>query len=112
MKAWWKKFAVIVLLLLPLQGLAATLSAFTCFSADAHQTVASNTHSHDSGSSHEHDGETSKDHSGHLNCHHFFSGMPAVMAVSVPSDIPAFESPISLLSTLFVPEQPHRPPLA
>lgn len=113
MKTWRKKLAVFVLLLLPLQGLAATLSAFTCFSADAHPTADANAHSHDGGgSSHEHDGETSKDHSGHLNCHHFFSGIPAVMVVTVPTELPAFESSISLLFTLFVPERPQRPPRA
>jgi hypothetical protein len=109
MKAWCKKLALIVLLLPPLQGLAATLSAFTCYSGNAHQgTIGA--HQHDGGTSHEHDEETGADHSGHLNCHHFFSSIPAPVAVTVPSDIPAFESSISLLFTLFVPERPQRPP--
>jgi len=111
MKAWRKKLAVIVLLLLPLQGLAATLSAFNCVSGDAHQTT-THTHSHDGGLPHEHDGETGQDPSGHLGCHHLYSAMPPVMGVSIPSDIPAFESSIFLLFTLFVPEQPRRPPRA
>jgi hypothetical protein len=108
MTAWRKRIAVVVLLLLPLQGWAATLSAFTCFSADAHQTAGSP--HHDTGSPHEHDGDTGNDHSGHLSCHHFFSGMPAAVSEPESPDLPAFESSISLLFTLFVPEQPQRPP--
>jgi hypothetical protein len=110
MKNWRKKFAVIVLLLLPLQGLAATSSAFTCFSADAHHAVGVDAHSHDGHFSHDRDDDTRKEHSGHLGCHHFFSAMPAAMAVTVPSELPAFQSSISLLFTLFVPERPQRPP--
>ena len=111
MTGWRKKFAVIVLLLLPLQGLAATLSVFSCVSGDAHQTT-THTHGHDGGSPHEHDGETDQDHSGHITCHHFFSAMPAAMALTVPPELPAFESSISLFYTLFVPELPQRPPRA
>lgn len=55
---------------------------------------------------------TQVDRSGHLNCHHVFSGMPTVMTLSEAPDLPAFESSISLLITLFVPEQPRRPPRA
>ena len=110
MKGWRKKFAVMVLLLLPLQGLAATLAAFTCSSADTHHAAAGHAQSHDGGLSHQHDGDTSDDHSGHLGCHHFFSAMPTAMAVAGPADIPAFESSISLLYTLFIPERPQRPP--
>jgi hypothetical protein len=110
MTVWRKRIAVIVLLLLPLQGWAATLSAFTCFSADAHQTV--DAHHHDTGPTHEHDGDTGNDHSAQSGCHHFFSGMPAAMTATESPDLPAFESSISLLFTLFVPEQPQRPPRA
>jgi hypothetical protein len=110
MKAWWKKFAVTMLLLLPLQGMAATLSAFTCFSPDAHGTFGTNAHDHAGSSSHEDDGETGNVHSGHLNCHQFFSGIPAVVAVNTPSELPAFQSSLSLFVTLFIPERPQRPP--
>lgn len=127
MKNWRKKFAMLVLLLLPLQALATALSAFTCHSGAHHATTGSPdrdsgtshashshdgvaAHQHDGGAAHEHDGDASADHSGHLNCHHVFSGMPMALSVHVPAELPAFESSLSLLYTLFVPERPQRPP--
>lgn len=116
MKGWQKKFAVFVLLLLPLQALATSLSAFTCLSGAAHHSTTDphdhghGAHANDDGAPHQHDSDPSADHSGHLNCHHVFSGMPAAMVVNVPAELPEFESAISLLFTLFVPERPQRPP--
>jgi hypothetical protein len=113
MKNWRKKLALFVLVLLPLQSLAASLTALTCYSDHAQQSQ----HTHDHGPSHghegaphSHDGESGNDHSGHMNCHHVVSGMPTTVMVSTPSELPAFESSISLLFTLFVPERPQRPP--
>lgn len=108
-----------MLLLLPLQALAASLSALTCHTGAAHHgavnestahAAAHDGYPHDPGAPHHHDGDPSVDHSGHLNCHHVFSGMPAANVLSVPSELPAFESSLSLLYTLFVPERPQRPP--
>ena len=113
MKNWRKKLALFVLVLLPLQSLAASLTALTCYSGDAHQTQEHDhgaSHSHDGGTPHPHDGEAGSEHSGHMNCHHVFSGMPTTLTVSDTSELPAFESTISLLFTLFVPERPQRPP--
>lgn len=111
-------FAVLALLLIPLQGFAATLSTLSCFGDDA-QASTVHQHSHDdSASSHEgtprqHDSDTGKEHGGgHTGCHHFSSGLPTVVAVAAPPMLPTFESTIYLLSTLFVPEQPQRPPRA
>lgn len=121
MKSWRKQLAVLVLLLVPLQAIAASLSAFTCHTGEAHHAAADahvhdtlqTSHAHDDdGASHQHEGDASGDRSGHLNCHHVFSGMPTVMTLSEAPDLPAFESSISLLITLFVPEQPRRPPRA
>ena len=113
MKDWRKKLALLVLVLLPLQSLAASLTALTCYWGDAHQSEQhdhGSSHSHDGGTPHQHDGEAGGDHSGHMNCHHVFSGMPTTLAVSDSSELLAFESTISLLFTLFVPERPQRPP--
>ncbi|MGQ0750225.1 MAG: hypothetical protein ACT4PS_06810 [Betaproteobacteria bacterium] len=113
MKDWRKKLALFVLVLLPLQALAASLTALTCYSDHVHHTETHDhgaSHSHDGGTLHKHDGESGNDHSGHMNCHHVFSGMPTTLIVSAPSELPAFESSISLLFTLFVPERPQRPP--
>ncbi|HET9663511.1 MAG TPA: hypothetical protein VFP00_04720 [Burkholderiales bacterium] len=114
MKDWHKKLALILLLLMPLQSLATSLTALTCYSGDAHHQTQTHehgaAHGHDDGSSRTHEGETGTDRSGHLNCHHVFSGVPMTLAASAPSELPAFESSISLLHTLFVPERPQRPP--
>ena len=120
MKDWRKKFALLLLLLLPLQALAGSLSVLTCYTgsaqhgatndADRDHGPSHDNDMHDRDTPHQHDGDASVDHSGHLNCHHVVSGMPVVAAVSVPGEIPAFEPTLSLLSTLFVPERPQRPP--
>lgn len=120
MTDWRKKFAVFLLLLLPLQALAASLSALTCHTGVAHHGMTSHSdldhgsapdgHVHDHSTPHEHDGDASADHSGHLNCHHVFSAMPVATVVNAPSALPAFDSSLSLLYTLFVPERPQRPP--
>lgn len=120
MKDWRKKFAALLLLLLPFQALGASLSAFTCYSGETSHSTASApehdhgsapaSHTHDGGTSHQHDGESGAGHSAHQNCHHVFSGMPAATVVNVPAELPEFASAISLLFTLFVPERPQRPP--
>ena len=120
MNHWRRKFALFFILLLPLQALAASFSALTCPGGAAHQGAASDAivdhdvshenHSHESGKPHHHDGDGALDHSGHLNCHQVFSGMPTIAVVNVPDQLPALESLLSLLHTLFVPERPQRPP--
>jgi len=113
MRAWYRKLALLALLtVLPLQGIAATLSALACFLAEKHQAAESHIHSDQGGSFHEHDGDPGENQSGHLGCHHFFSAMPTVVTMTTPSEVPAFESTLSLLFTLFFPEQPQRPPRA
>jgi hypothetical protein len=112
-KNWRKKLALIVLLLLPLQSVAASFTALTCYSDHAQQSQTHDhgtSHSHDASTSHQHGDESGNDHSGHMNCHHVFSGMPMTVMLSAPSELPAFESSISLFLTLFVPERPQRPP--
>lgn len=110
MNGWWKKFVLILLLVIPLQGLAATLSTLSCFSAEERATTPSHAYIHHDGPSHQHEGDGSKDNSGHPCCNHFFSAVPAVAATAAPSELSAFESALSLLTTLFVPERPQRPP--
>ena len=52
MKNWRKKFAVLLLLLLPLQALAASLSVLTCYTGEAHHGIVDHAGS-GHGSSHE-----------------------------------------------------------
>jgi hypothetical protein len=111
MKNWWRKLAILLAFVaLPLQGMAATLEALSCFSADEHQTVQSHAHGDQDGSSHHHDDDAATDHSQHLCCHFFSSSLPASVVTAAPADLPVIESPISLLVTLFIPERPQRPP--
>jgi hypothetical protein len=111
MKLWWRKLAVLLLFLaLPLQGVAATFATLSCLTSDEHQTVQSHVHGHQDGAPHHHDGDVAGDHSPHHCCHFFTSSLPATEFASASPDLPVFESSISLLSTLFIPEQPQRPP--
>jgi hypothetical protein len=103
---------LLVFLALPLQGAAATIHALTCLSDGNRQhTVQVHSHDHESpGSSHEHDGDTGKGNFAHYCCNLVASGLLVVPTVAVQAEPPTLESPISLLATLFVPEQPQRPP--
>jgi hypothetical protein len=113
MKSWRRTFAVIVLLLLPLQGLAAALSVFACIAAaDSQQSAGLSVHTYDNWSGDGHHDEINNDRSGHTSCHHAFTGLPAIVTVNLPSELPAFESSLTLLFTLHVPERPQRPPRA
>jgi hypothetical protein len=111
MNNWWRKLAVLLLFAaLPLQGTAATLAVLSCLSGHEHQSAPSHGHEHHDQSSHQHDGAAGADHSQHLCCHVFGSSLPAAAVTTPPADLPAFESSISLLATLFIPERPQRPP--
>jgi hypothetical protein len=115
MKNRWRQLAVLlVFLALPLQGMAATIHALSCLS-DGNGQHAAQAHVHDRGphgSSHDHDGDTGKSDSAHFCCKLVASGMLVVPTAALPAEPPTFESPISLLATLFIPDRPQRPPLA
>lgn len=131
MRKLHKKIAVFALLLiLPLQGLAAALMPFACIPAPTHaaqQAIVADAqqdhgdgaampHQHDAYSSAKHhqdsdDGASGQNYNGHLCCH-LFSAIPATEAVVAASDLPLLTSPIPVLVALFVPEQPQRPPRA
>ena len=115
MKSWWRKLALLlVFLALPLQGAAATIHALSCLSGGGDQHAShSQTHGHDHGSpasSHDHDGDTGKSDFAHYCCNLVASGLLGVPAAAVRAEPPTLESPIPLLATLFIPEQPQRPP--
>ena len=111
----FKVLALSLMLILPVQGIAAALGPILCASSDGHQSMAAHTHVHgDDGATHTHDNQDSpvsdEGASGHLCCHHFSAGIPV-----------AFEDLLDLTPTLasrsvvpphalFVPEQPQRPP--
>lgn len=109
MKPFIGKLAVMtLLLLLPLQGLAATWSELQCASVGAGAD-------RDPGASYtpaqEQHGGAANAITEHAPCGLLFSALPATPTAAARADLPVFESTLSLLATLFFPEQPHRPPL-
>jgi hypothetical protein len=107
-------FAVL-LLILPLQGLAAALTPILCHSDEQQQTVVSvQAHGSDP-SSHEeptsnHDGKAGADYSGHLCCHYPVGAMPVPFAAFADSGPSTYVSLPQVLPSLFSPEQQLRPP--
>jgi hypothetical protein len=122
---WFKKLPVLLLLLvLPLQGVAAVLMPLACLDAPRHSAAAvSGAHHHPAAErSHQHDafatasddqsnenGGINKNTSGHHLCH-LFSAVLTTPSTVAAADLPELISSISLPSALFVPEQPQRPP--
>jgi len=109
-----RKLAVLVLLLvLPLQGVAAALSHMLCPPAASSQHLdPSHGHAVD-GAGHSEDGtDSDTDYGGHLACHLSLSGIPSLSVVVAPRNPPAFETPDALSRAPLFPEQPQRVPLA
>lgn len=106
---WVKKLMLaVVLAVMPLQGIAASLSVLQCPPAPAAATDAPDS---DDGGVPERDGNAVKYFSEHFFCHQLHSGIPVAPAKAAIPDLPAFEPSISLLSSLFIPKQPQPPPL-
>lgn len=120
MRILFRKFALLALLLvIPLQGMAAVVGPLMCSSGGHHSTAAAADADHGYGgsdhqSAHNHTGDTtsSGDAAGHLGCHHAFFGIPVSFEPLVRSDLPVFQTTLSLLATLHIPELPQRPPRA
>jgi hypothetical protein len=114
-----------LLLIVPVQGMAAVLHAFTCAPqhvqtaagtlehvADAHPHAGHSGQEH--GAAHKHDRQTdgtSSDSAQHQCCHQL-SAAAAVHVIPAQADLPVFQSSLSVLELTFVPEQPQRPPRA
>jgi len=112
-----KKILIMALLLvMPLQGFAASLSHLLCSSSSAAEQMLSS-HHHDAGDDsialHDHDdGNNGKSHAGHLSCHQLSSAIPSISTALSVGDPPVFEPAVFVFPSLFFPEQPQRPPLA
>ncbi len=112
---------ILLLCTLPVQSMAAALSALTCGphenreSATAHAGV---THAeaalHDHGTSggdgvaYEHSG----DEHAHLCCHQFSSGTPSVVMLPAPREFTAYTQAVPPLTPSHIPDLPQRPPRA
>ncbi|MBI3041777.1 MAG: hypothetical protein HYY78_03020 [Betaproteobacteria bacterium] len=100
--------AVLLLLLVPLQGISASfLSVQQCPTA---VTNAAESPDIINGGDTER-GDDSAFHE-HSFCHQSPSGIPAVSGEAAMKDSPVFEFSASRLSSLFSPEQPQRPPFS
>jgi hypothetical protein len=115
MNTWCRKLVLLLALaVMPLQGIAASLSVLFCHD-EGHLHALHDQGSHDHGvnhDGHQDEGGTTSNHTSHPCCHYTVSA-PAV--VTLPAALPDFPvrafAPESL-HDLFVPELPHRPPLA
>ena len=112
---------MLLLVLVPLQGTASVVHALVCVPGEHAGTPSAHVHdghghgSHDHGTGHGQPndfGGGSAEHASHQCCHHFSSAAAPPAANTGDSDVPVFQSSISLLETLFFPEQPQRPPRA
>jgi hypothetical protein len=120
------RFFVLVALLfvMPLQGVAAAIGPLLCLaSGKAHAHVAEHVHQGQGSGAHHHehpgslqhnsDGETgSGEFAGHLCCQLTVPTLPATAAGSLHADLPRYQSTLSLIATLHIPERPQRPPRA
>jgi hypothetical protein len=113
-----RKILILALLLVtPLQGVAAPLAHLMCSSPSGIENMNAGHHhgGGDPAASHHHDdstGSTGDSHAGHSSCHQASPAMPSFPAVVIASAPPIFEPVAFQFPSLFFPEQPQRPPLA
>lgn len=116
-----RKILILALLLvIPLQGVAAPLAHLMCSSPSGVEHVNAGDHhgGGDHAASHHPDdsagntGDSGNSHAGHSSCHQASPAIPSVSAAVIASALPIFEPVTFLFPSLFFPEQPQRPPLA
>jgi hypothetical protein len=119
MKSWKSRIAALMLLLvLPLQGLAAALAPLHCYTQKPaiESAVLSGAHDeaahHGHGSDHAPAGQGNSDYTGHLCCHLAFTAVPAIAIPAIPAEPTAYVALASATASLFVPERLRRPPRA
>lgn len=114
----------LLMLVLPLQGLAALTASARCngqsedtvqaahTSPDSHHAVAQQAHDHPANYPQHDDGQPADQFGGHTCSHHLFSGIPSTTVPDVPAPPHTAMPRVSLLTTLHIPELPQRPPRA
>lgn len=111
----------LLMLALPLQGLAAVAPARCADDPsgaavqtmhDSHHGVAQQAHDHPADYQQHNDGQPADQTNGHSCCHHVFSGTPSATIPGLPAPPHAVMPRVSLLATLHIPELPQRPPRA
>ena len=120
MSANWLKTLVLAaaLAVMPLQGVAATLSFLLCHGeAQAHETHGGQSHDHGTAAGSHHDHQAGDDGASggvpyHLCCH-FAVTAPVDVTLALPQqDFPPLAVAPEGLHHLFIPDRPQRPPLA
>ena len=115
MPTWCRQIALLLaIVVMPLQGIAATASFLFCHMADARGAA----HAHDHAATSDNDGGpammvvTGTHELGDFCSHHFTSALPvAAFSAATPGlQSPDFSAPT--LNTHFIPDRPQRPPQA
>jgi len=119
MQTWNTRLAALLLMLvLPLQGLAASLSPMLCHTEEHHAAI---DRAHGDSNDHHHHGTDTvpageqngtADYAGHLCCSIAFVAVPMVTAGTSPLEPTLYTSPDAVSPPLFVPERLRRPPRA
>jgi len=111
----------ILLIALPLQGVAAFMPMVACAdghaaNGDGHQQHQHSTQAdtaHDSTTHHQQgNNEPSDPAGGHSCCHHVASAAAPALLISTLAAPPILAAHVLQLNTLFIPELPQRPPRA
>ena len=112
----------LLMLALPMQGLAAISSAIPCSETHNSQRVAPEHGSHAANMAHSHehpagpqqpdDSQPADQAGGHPCCNHVFSAVPSANIPGPPAAPHVVTVPVSLLATIHIPELPQRPPRA
>jgi hypothetical protein len=114
MSQWLKRLVLAaVLLVLPLQGVTATLSVVHCDGdAQSHAIHTNGGHDRDTYQHGSQDEGSTTGHSAFHPCHNTVSAPLVVSLLTAAPDFPVRAFAPDTLYGLFVPEQPQRPPLA
>jgi hypothetical protein len=110
----------LLMLTLPLQGLAALMPSVRCAdSPPAHAVDSQQGQHHAAPQMHDHpaehqqqDNDQPDQPNGHSCCHQVFSGVPSAAIPGMPASPSTVTPRVSLLTTLYIPELPQRPPQA
>ena len=104
-----KLSAIVLLLVVSLQGVGTAHSVQQCPPAEAGAAHSSNS---DDGLAQERGNDTVNNFSEHLFCHQLSSAIPVMPATTATLKSPDFQPSIPVISSQFFPEQPQRPPFA
>lgn len=109
-----------LLLVMPIQGIAASVPYLLCSPAPAAELMDMGSGHHHDGSvaaqEHDYGGSSSNDgnnnHAGHLSCHQVSSGISSITVLVFINNLTVYHPSSFSPPRLFFPEQPQRPPRA